>query len=307
MSKQETVKIVEVGPRDGLQNETGIITTADKAKLIYALVSSGITNIEITSFVSPKWIPQLADGLELAQILNLPNFVTTTALVPNLKGYESAKLAHLPEISLFMSATQSHSKKNINKSIEEALILIKELTQIAQADQKFIRCYISCAFFCPYEGYVDFANVIKLIIKLVEMGIDEISIGDTIGYATPKNVKDLLKPLGTMLDTKKIAMHFHDTYGMALSNVYASLEENIRIFDSSIGGMGGCPYAPGASGNLASEDLVYLLHGLGFNTGINIDKLVEAGSLAQTIIKKKLPSKYLQASLAKCLNVQEIK
>lgn len=293
------VKIVEVGPRDGLQNESQIITTADKVSLINLLIDSGIKNIEVTSFVSPKWIPQLADGLDVVKSLNLPDSVITTALVPNLKGYEMARIAKLKQVSFFMSATETHNQKNINKSISNALTTIKELVNLAKSESRLVRCYLSCSFYCPYEGKVDINAVLPIVNELFTMGIDEISIGDTIGYATPLEVATLLKQILLVVPSNAIAMHFHDTCGVALANVLTSLDLGITTFDSSIGGLGGCPYAPGASGNLATEDLTFMLHGLGIKTGIDLDKLIQASSHAQLILNHLLPGKYLQASLGK--------
>jgi hydroxymethylglutaryl-CoA lyase len=292
------VKIVEVGPRDGLQNEAQNVATADKVRLIQALSASGLKNIEITSFVSPKWIPQLADGLDLARALDLPPDVVTSALVPNAKGYESAKKAHLQQVSLFMSATESHSKKNINKTIDEAIQALSEVAVAAKRDGYSVRCYVSVVFACPYEGQVDPKQVAKITQRLVDMGVDEISLGDTIGAATPNQVIKLVKLISQQLPLNKIALHFHDTRGTALANVLAGLDAGITIFDSSVGGMGGCPYAPGAAGNLATEDLVYMLHGLGIKTGVDLDRLVDAGALAEEILGKKLPGRYLQACLS---------
>jgi len=291
------VKVVEVGPRDGLQNESMHVSTQDKVALIEALGFSGLKNIEITSFVSPKWIPQLADGLEVAKSLRLPPDVVTSALVPNLKGYDAAVRAKLKQMSLFMSASESHSQKNINKSIDEALETLSEVAQAAKRDGHTVRCYVSVAFECPYEGVVSPERVARLTHRLVEMGVDEVSLGDTIGAARPNQVTQLIKLVATQLPLEKIALHFHDTRGMALANVIAGLDAGVGIYDASIGGMGGCPYAPGASGNLATEDLVYLLNGLGIESGININRLVDAAELAQEILGKKLPGRYLQTCL----------
>jgi len=302
------VHVFEVGPRDGLQNESALIATGDKIKLIEALAVTGLQDIEITSFVSPKWIPQLADGPQLAKELSSNHILNalaaksslrTSALVPNMKGYQAACDADLKQINLFMSASQSHSKKNINKTIEEALVTMAEVTAAAKADHRRVRCYVSTVFACPYDGLVDPNVVVEIVEKLLKDGVDEISLGDTIGAATPKQVFDLV----TMLREKNIplaqlALHFHDTRGTALANVLAGLESGITIFDSSLGGLGGCPYAPGASGNLATEDLVYMLHGMGIKTGIDLEKLVDAGELAQKLLGKKLPGRYLMARLA---------
>ena len=292
------VEVFEVGPRDGLQNEAAQVATADKVALIEALGQSGLRQIEITSFVSPKWIPQLADGLEVAKSLKLPPSVATSALVPNLKGYESAKEAGLKQINLFLSASESHSKKNINKSVAEALSTMAEVAAVALADKKRIRCYVSTVFACPYEGPVDKAQVVKVVEGLLAMGVHEISLGDTIGAGNPRQVVDLLKVLSPICDLKKLALHFHDTRGTALANVVAGIESGVTIFDSSLGGLGGCPYAPGASGNLATEDLVYMLEGMGVRTGVSLEKLVDAGDLAEKLLDKKLPGRYLKAALA---------
>jgi len=292
------VKVFEVGPRDGLQNEERFVPTADKVRLIEALAAAGLKHIEITSFVSPKWIPQLADGLAVAKSVNLPADVTASALVPNLKGYQSAREAGLKEIALFMSATETHSKKNINKSIDEALAALTEVAQAAHADGLKVRGYMSVVFVCPYEGPVDPQQVVRVVTRLMQAGIDELSLGDTIGAATPRQVVELVKLLARNVELEKMALHFHDTRGTALANVVAGLESGVRTFDSSAGGMGGCPYAPGAAGNLATEDLIYMLNGLGVKTGVDLDKLVDAGEIAQTIVERKLPGRYLQAALA---------
>jgi hydroxymethylglutaryl-CoA lyase len=294
----EKVRVVEVGPRDGLQNEEKHVATIDKVKLIQALADAGLKSIEITSFVSPKWIPQLADGLDVARSLQLPSDITVSALVPNLKGYESAQAAGLKQIALFMSASESHSKKNINKSIAEATQALGEVAQQAKKDGRSIRCYISVVFECPYEGAVNPAQVVEIVKDLVAMGVDEISLGDTIGAATPNQVVALVNLLKKEVPLGKMALHFHDTRGTALANVLAGLDAGVTIFDSSLGGLGGCPYAPGAAGNLATEDLVYMLHGLGIETGINLEKLVDAGQLAEQILGKELPGRYLKATLA---------
>lgn len=294
----EKVRIVEVGPRDGLQNEERQVPTADKIRLIEALAKSGLKTIEITSFVSPKWIPQLADGLEVAKKVRLPEDVIATALVPNLKGYEASSEAGLKHIAFFLSATESHSKKNINKSIEEALGTVAEVAAIARADGKWMRCYVSVVFECPYEGTVVPDKVAHVVDRLLSIGVDEISLGDTIGAATPLKVSQMIDLLSGKVGTDKLALHFHDTRGTALANVLAGLQSGIKIFDSALGGMGGCPYAPGAAGNLATEDLVYMLDGMGIKTGVDLDLLVEAGRMAQEILGRELPGRYLKASLA---------
>lgn len=294
------VKVVEVGPRDGLQNEPTLVETEDKIRLIQALAQAGVSHIEATSFVSPKWIPQLKDASEVASGLAKLSLkgVTTSCLVPNLKGYERFKDSKLDELALFMSATESHSKKNINKSIEEALATLKEVADVAKSDGYRIRVYLSVVFECPYEGRVNSQQVLKVTEKLVAMGVDEVSLGDTIGAATPKDVFKMVEDVSAFVDRNKLALHFHDTRGTALANVVAGLEAGVTIFDASLGGMGGCPYAPGAAGNLATEDLVYMLQGIGVETGIDLDKLVDAGALAQKLLDKQLPGRYLKAALA---------
>lgn len=294
----EEVKIVEVGPRDGLQNEATPVDTAGKVQLITELANAGLKRIEIASFVSPKWIPQMADAALVAKSLQLPPDLRCSALVPNEKGYEAALEAGLKEIALFMSATESHNKKNINKSTAEAVETLARLAERARKDKLFIRCYLSVVFVCPYEGKTDPEQVHKLVQKLVDLGIDELSLGDTIGGATPIDVWKMIERLETTVPKDKIALHFHDTRGTALANVLAGLEAGISIFDSSIGGMGGCPYAPGAAGNLATEDLAYMLEGMGIDTGIELEKLIDAGELAERLVQHKLTGRYLQACLA---------
>lgn len=294
----QQVKVVEVGPRDGLQNESRQVPTEEKVRLIEALAGTGLPHIELTSFVSPKWIPQMADAAEVVRTVKLPPAVTTSALVPNLKGYESAREAGLKEIAVFMSATESHSKKNINKSIDDAAQTLREVIDVAKRDGMRVRGYLSVVFYCPYEGKTDPAKVAPLVRQLFDMGVDELSLGDTIGAATPAQVLALLGRLAGDVDTQRVALHFHDTYGTALANVVAGLDSGITIFDASIGGMGGCPYAPGAAGNLATEDLVYLLEGLGVKTGVDLERLVDCGQLAQSIVQHTLPGRCLQARLA---------
>lgn len=292
------ISIVEVGPRDGLQNEPELLSVQDKCRLIESLAQSGLERIEVASFVSPKWIPQMANGPELLRSLKVQDRLRLSALVPNDKGYDSALECGIKEIALFMSATESHNKKNINKSSEEALSTLAALASRAKADRLVLRCYLSVVFVCPYEGKTDAAKVEELVKRLVDMGIDELSLGDTIGGATPVQVWSMIERLEKSIDKNKLALHFHDTRGTALANVLAGLEAGISIFDASIGGMGGCPYAPGAAGNLATEDLVYMLEGMGIECGVNLEKLVDAGELAEKLVKRKLSGRYLQACLA---------
>jgi hydroxymethylglutaryl-CoA lyase len=290
--KQVTIK--EVGPRDGLQNEKAFIETKDKIAWINQLSQTGLTYIEITSFVNPKWIPQLADAAEVAAKIKKVQGVTYAALVPNLKGLEGALAADVDEVSIFMSASETHNRKNINKSIAETFPVLQEVVIQAKKAGKTVRGYISTVFGCPYEGSIDVEQVIKVADKLFEMGIDELSLGDTIGVANPRQVQEVLEEILKRFPKEKLAMHFHNTRGTALANVLASLEMGITTFDSALGGLGGCPYAPGASGNLATDDLLYMLDGMGIATGIQMEQLVEAALFIQEKLGRKLNSHYLQ-------------
>lgn len=293
------VKVYEVGLRDGLQNEAAFVPTAEKLAFARALAEAGLRHIELTSFVSPRWIPQLADHDQVAREAPRQPGITYSALVPNLKGLEGALRAELPEIAVFMSASESHSKKNINKSVSEALGVLSEVAKAALGHGLRVRGYLSVVFGCPYEGPVSPGRVRELVSALFDMGVYEVSLGDTIGVAHPAQVHEVLNALyrgGTPPDG--LALHMHDTRGIALANVLAGLEAGIRTFDSAFGGLGGCPYAPGASGNLATEDLVYMLEGMGHSTGVELDRLVDASAHMQDLIGRSLPSKVLQAELA---------
>jgi hydroxymethylglutaryl-CoA lyase len=290
--KQVTIK--EVGPRDGLQNEKTAISTEDKIAWINQLSKTGLTYIEITSFVHPKWIPQLSDALEVATRIERAPGVTYAALVPNQKGLEKALTAQVDEVAVFMSASETHNRKNINKSIEETFPVLEEVVRAAKQEGKTVRGYVSTVFGCPYEGNVSVEQVIRVSERLFDMGIDELSLGDTIGVATPKQVQELLAIVLKRFPKEKLAMHFHDTRGTALANILISLEMGITTFDSSLGGLGGCPYAPGASGNVATDDLVYMLHGMDIATGIDVGRLMEAALFIQEKIGRPLSSRYLQ-------------
>jgi hydroxymethylglutaryl-CoA lyase len=290
--KQVTIK--EVGPRDGLQNEKAAISTEDKIAWINQLSKTGLTYIEITSFVHPKWIPQLSDALEVATRIERAPGVTYAALVPNQKGLEKALAAQVDEVAVFMSASETHNRKNINKSIEETFPVLEEVVRAAKQEGKTVRGYVSTVFGCPYEGNVSVEQVIRVSERLFDMGIDELSLGDTIGVATPKQVQELLEIVLKRFPKEKLAMHFHDTRGTALANILISLEMGITTFDSSLGGLGGCPYAPGASGNVATDDLVYMLHGMDIATGIDVERLTEAALFIQEKIGRPLSSRYLQ-------------
>jgi hydroxymethylglutaryl-CoA lyase len=288
------VTIKEVGPRDGLQNEKTQIATEDKIAWINKLSKTGLTYIEITSFVHPKWIPQLADALEVAANIERAEGVSYAALVPNQKGLEKALAAQVDEVAVFMSASETHNRKNINKSIAETFPVLEEVVKTAKQEGKTVRGYVSTVFGCPYEGNVSIEQVIYVSERLFAMGIDELSLGDTIGVATPKQVQEVLEAVLQRFPKEKLAMHFHDTRGTALANILVSLEMGITTFDSSLGGLGGCPYAPGASGNVATDDLVYMLHGMGIATGIDVERLTEAALFIQDKIERPLSSRYLQ-------------
>ncbi len=283
--------------RDGLQNEKEFIPTSEKLKLIELLSETGLQQIEVTSFVSPMWIPQLADSSEIYRAVKQKEGVTYTALVPNLKGLAKAKLVGIKEIAFFLSASESHSKKNINKSIQEALKVGEEVIREALASGLRVRVYLSTVFGCPFDGPTDPQKVLELCCQLLALGVYEIAISDTTGIANPKQVAQMVDFLAKDLDISKIALHLHDTRGSGLANVLAGLTHGITSFDSSFGGLGGCPFAPGASGNIATEDLVYMLESMGVETGVELNKLAECSDTAQRLLGRKLPSKFLQTYL----------
>jgi hydroxymethylglutaryl-CoA lyase len=291
------VDVYEVGPRDGLQNELRSVPLKDKLRLIQALVAAGERRIEVTSFVSPKWIPQLADADELVARMERPEGVTFSALVPNLKGLERAKAAGLAEAAVFASATETHSRKNINKSIAEAMAVAGAVAKGALAAGMRVRAYLSVVWGCPYEGLTSLDRVVELSRRLVDLGVYQLSLGDTIGVGIPTQTEEILDAVLGHVPVSKVALHLHDTRGTALANALVGLTRGVTTIDASIGGLGGCPYAPGAAGNLATEDLVHLLHGMGVETGIDLGRLVEAGEVAQELIGRKLSGKYLQAAL----------
>ena len=301
MSKWPThVTIKEVGPRDGLQNEPTVIVTEDKVVWINRLSKTGLTYIEITSFVHPKWIPQLSDAFDVATNIERVSGVTYAALVPNQKGLEKALAAQVDEVSVFMSASETHNLKNINKSIGDTYSMLAEVVHGAKSAKKTVRGYLSTVFGCPYEGAVPVDQAIRAAEKLFDMGIDELSAGDTIGIANPRQVEKVLDSLLKRFPKEKLAMHFHDTRGTALANVLISLEMGITTFDSSLGGLGGCPYAPGASGNVATDDLLYMLCGMDISTGVNLEQLTEAALFIQNKIGRTLNSHHLQAISSCC-------
>ncbi len=296
------IQVVEVGPRDGLQNEKATLSQQDKFEFIKHLAASGLKRIEVGAFVSPKWVPQMEGSQELiTQIFKrrqeFPKAAEFSALVPNVKGMEDALTTAIPEIAIFGAASESFSKRNINCTINESLERFQQVTKMAKQNKRKVRGYLSVAFGCPYEGPVSEKKVIELVQAYLKMGVYEVSIGDTIGVATPKQVRSLLKKLKTKVPLKKIALHMHDTRGTALANVLAGIDLGVRVFDSSFGGLGGCPYARGASGNLATDDLVYMLHGMGFKTGVDLGKLITYASKMESVVGRKLKSRTAEAGL----------
>ncbi|WP_373895748.1 hydroxymethylglutaryl-CoA lyase [Virgibacillus sp. CBA3643] len=287
------VQIKEVAPRDGLQNEKDWISTDDKVAWINMLSESGVKEIEYSSFVHPKWIPNLSDAREVGKrIMKRPD-VFYSALVPNKKGLEHALEGGIDGASVFMSASETHNKKNINKTIAETLPVLRDVIHEAKQEGKRVTGYVSTVFDCPFEGKITPEEVIRVCDQLFEDGADDISLGDTIGSAVPSQVDQLLEAVLSRYPKEKIIMHFHDTRGMAIANIMRSLEYGITRFDSSVGGLGGCPYAPGAAGNVATNDVLYLLHGLGVKTGIQERKIQEAALFMQNKLGKELPSKAL--------------
>lgn len=296
---ESNIKIVEVGPRDGLQNEKTVISTDDKIKYILKLKESGLKSIEVTSFVRGDKVPQMADSSDLYSKLKADlKDLETPCLVPNLKGFETALSVGVDYVALFSATSNTFNQKNINASIDESFVRLQEVATEAKAKNIKMRGYISTAFGCPYEGKISPKQTLELVERFFKLGVDELSIGDTIGVANPKDVQEVCLGLKANYDLKKMAMHFHDTRGTALANVLVSLENGIHIFDSSSGGLGGCPYAKGATGNLATEDLVYLMNHLGVKTGIDLKKLSEASQFILNIIGRNTESKFLRAFLA---------
>ncbi|WP_281561694.1 hydroxymethylglutaryl-CoA lyase [Thalassomonas sp. RHCl1] len=293
------VKIVEVGPRDGLQNEKAPLTAADKIELIEKLGDAGVSYIETGSFVSPKWVPQMATSSEVFQGIKRRENITYAALTPNLKGFEGAVAVQADEVAIFGAASEAFSQKNINCSIEESLQRFEPVMAAAKAAGIPVRGYVSCVLGCPYDGDIAPEKVAEVAEKLFAMGCYEISLGDTIGVGTPAGVKKMLQAVTERVPVEKLAVHFHDTYGQALTNIYTAMEMGIAVVDSAIAGLGGCPYAKGASGNVATEEVVYLLNGLGIDSGINLEKLLEAGWFISDKIGKPPVSKVSAAYRAK--------
>ena len=291
----QQVRLVEVGPRDGLQNEPEFIETEDKIRFIQKLAQSGLTHIEATSFVHPRAVPQLADAAEVLEALlpTAPSAVTYSALVPNVKGLERALASGVKEIAVFTAASETFTQRNIQMSIAESLSTFETVVTRARAEGLAVRGYVSTAFVCPYEGVIDAKAVGTVVQALDAMGVGEISIGDTIGAASPAQVTYLLPQLLGVLPVDRLAMHFHNTYGNALANIEASLAHGITIFDTSAGGLGGCPYAPGASGNVATEDVIAFFDQLGIQTGIDLRTVVEASRFMEAVLGRPLPARYL--------------
>lgn len=296
---KEHVRIVEVGPRDGLQNERQLVEVETKVSLIERLVAAGVTHIEAASFVSPKWVPQMAGSADVMQKISRPPHVRFSALTPNLKGLEAALRVGCDEVAVFGAASEAFSQNNINCSIAESLARFREMANAAISDGIRLRGYVSCVMGCPYEGNVDPAQVVEVALRLLDMGCQEISLADTIGCGTPSATKALLEACLRRIPASQLAGHYHDTYGMAIANIATSLEFGLRTFDSSVAGLGGCPYAVGASGNVATEDVVYLLHGLGFETGIDLHELADTGRFISGAIGRTSASRVAQA-LDKC-------
>lgn len=295
MSLPKQVRLVEVGPRDGLQNEKQPISIADKVRLVDDLSAAGLGHIEVGSFVSPKWVPQMAGSAEVfARIAQKPG-VSYTALAPNLKGLEAAMAAGISEVAVFAAASEAFSQKNINCSIDESLARFAPLMEAARENGIRVRGYVSCVLGCPYEGEVDPAQVARVARELFAMGCYEVSLGDTIGTGTPGKTRQLIEIVSRAVPRDKLAGHFHDTYGQALANIYASLLEGICVFDSSVAGLGGCPYAKGASGNVASEDVLYMLDGLGIETGIDLEALIVAGQRISDVLGRPNGSRVAKA------------
>jgi len=289
------VRVVEVGPRDGLQNEAAALGVEDKVAFTQALIDAGLPVVEPGAFVSPRWVPQMAGSDEVLRRLRRPDGVRLPVLVPNRKGYEAARAAGARDIAIFTAASETFNRKNINASIDESFARFQEFVPDALREGMWVRGYISTCFGCPYEGAVDPVRVVDVARRLADIGSHEVSIGDTIGVGVPTQVTDVMGRLKEAIPQTALAVHFHDTRGTALANVLAALQEGIEVVDSSAGGLGGCPYAPGASGNLATEDLLYMLHGMGIATGVDLGRVAAASRALAPRLGHALPSRYLQA------------
>ncbi|WP_298233082.1 hydroxymethylglutaryl-CoA lyase [uncultured Azohydromonas sp.] len=295
----KAVRIVEVGPRDGLQNEKQPVATQTKLELIERLVQAGLRVVEATSFVSPKWVPQMADHGDIMQRLPLQPGVAYSVLTPNLKGFEAAVAAGAKEVAVFAAASETFSQRNINCSVAESIARFRPVFDAARREGVRVRGYVSCVVGCPYEGPIAPERVADVSAQLYELGSYEVSLGDTIGVGTPASIVRMLDAVARRVPVRHLAGHYHDTYGMAIANVHASYEFGLRSFDSSVSGLGGCPYAKGASGNVATEDVVYLLHGLGAQTGIDLDLLVDTSAWVSAALGREPGSKLTRAMLAR--------
>ncbi|HZB93246.1 MAG TPA: hydroxymethylglutaryl-CoA lyase [Stellaceae bacterium] len=299
MQHPREVRMVEVGPRDGLQNEAQIVPAATKVALIERLAAAGLPVVEAGSFVSPKWIPQMADTAEVLARMRRREGVSYPVLVPNMKGFDAARAAGVEEIAIFGAASEKFSQRNINCSIAESLERFAPVTAAARQHGMRVRGYISCVVDCPYEGPIAPDAVADVAAKLVALGCYEISLGDTIGTGTPARIQAMIERVAAAVPRERLAVHFHDTYGQALANILASLELGVATIDSSVAGLGGCPYAKGASGNVASEDVLYLLNGLGIRTGVDLAQLAAAGQFISTVLGREPASKVARALAAK--------
>ncbi|MGA4445708.1 hydroxymethylglutaryl-CoA lyase [Ectopseudomonas chengduensis] len=299
MNLPKSVRLVEVGPRDGLQNEKQPISVADKVRLVDDLTAAGLSYIEVGSFVSPKWVPQMAGSAEVFAGIQRQPGVTYAALTPNLKGLEAALEAKVEEVAVFAAASEAFSQKNINCSIADSLQRFVPLMEAAKAANVRVRGYVSCVLGCPYDGEIAPEQVASVARELYAMGCYEVSLGDTIGTGTAGKMRSMLEVVARDIPRDRLAGHFHDTYGQALANIYASLLEGINVFDSSVAGLGGCPYAKGATGNVATEDVLYLLQGLGIETGVDMDKLIAAGQRICEVLGKANGSRVARARLSR--------
>ena len=296
------VTLVDVGPRDGLQNEAQAVAAADKIELVHRLQAAGVREIEVTSFVSPKWVPQMADNAEVMAGIRRPAGVRHSVLTPNMKGFEGALAAGADEVVIFAAASEAFSQRNINCSIAESIERFRPVAEAARAHGMKVRAAVSCALGCPYQGEVAIGAVDDVVQRLLDIGSDHIGIADTIGVGTAQRVQRVMEAALKRVPLAELSGHFHDTYGQALTNIYACLELGIHTFDASVAGLGGCPYAKGATGNVATEDVVYLLHGLGIATGIDLDKLVDAAAFISGALGRKPVSRVANALLAKRQN-----
>ena len=298
MNSSNHIHIVEVGPRDGLQNEKALLPAAVKIELIDRLSATGLKTIEATSFVSPKWVPQLADATEVFSAIRKVEGVNYPVLVPNEQGYLRAREVNVREVAIFTAASETFSRKNTNASIDESMARFVPVIEHAQADDVTVRGYISTVLGCPYEGAVPVSEVVRVAVRLYQLGCREISLGDTIGVGTPAKARAMLRAVAQEVPMEALAVHFHDTYGQALANILACLEEGVRVVDSAVSGTGGCPYAKGATGNVASEDVIYMLHGMGMTTGVDLDQLIATGAWLAGQLGKETASRVTRARTA---------